>query len=74
MSSRSPTRAVMNDLPVVFLEGDLYAGVREEFACVCFNAPLVRAPLVTEDAPLYLRSPRGESLQVALLECVGRSC
>jgi SAM-dependent methyltransferase len=61
--------ALVNDLNAVFLEGDLYAGVREEFACVCFNAPLVRASLAGDDdeAPLYARSVRGEALAMEFL-------
>lgn len=54
--------AFLNDVSAVFLEGDLFAGTGEPFDVVTFNAPLVRAALAGEAAPLYLLSPRGESL------------
>jgi hypothetical protein len=60
--------AYLNDVRAVFLEGDLYAGVEGRYAAVCFNAPLVRAPMAGGGAgeTLYLRSPR-ESLAVEFL-------
>lgn len=63
--------AILNRLPAVFVEGDLFAGVDERFDAACFNAPLVRAPLAGE-LPLYLRSPRGEALVSEFLAGVGR--
>ena len=58
--------ALLNALPAAFIEGDLFAGIADRFDAVIFNAPLVRAPLAG-DAPLYLKSPRGESLVVEFL-------
>src|SRR5439155_25470866 len=58
--------ALLNGVSAAFFEGDLFAGVDDRFNAVALNAPLLRAPVAGE-APLYLRSPRGESLATDFL-------
>ena len=59
--------AIWNGVAPRLVEGDLYAGAQGPFDAIVFNAPLLRAPMAGA-LPLYLHSPRAESLAMAFLD------